>query len=197
MRHGVDGRKLGRNTSHRIAMYRNMANSVITSEQIITTVQKAKEVRRVVDRLVTLGKSGTLASRRLAFSRTRDKGVVEKLFGELAKRYEKRPGGYTRVLKTSDLRRGDAAQMAVLELVDHPTIDRRRKVKPATESAKSAEGQEQSSAAPVDPFGRFRKMFSSKKQAGGKASGSHGATGAAKRTPAKKPQARSSSKSGG
>src|SRR3954463_14453513 len=135
MRHMVDGRKFGRNTSHRRAMFRNMANSVIRQEQIVTTVQKAKETRRVVDRLITLGKGGTPAQRRLAFDRTRDDLVVSKLFTELAKRYAKRPGGYTRVLKIADRRWGDAAEMAVIELVDHPLIDRNGK-------KKAVEGQE-------------------------------------------------------
>src|SRR5689334_7799040 len=129
MRHNVDGRKFGRNTSHRAAMFRNMANAVILQEQIVTTVQKAKEIRRVVDRLVTLGKSGKPASRRLAFDRTRDNAIVSKLFGVLAERYKARAGGYTRVLKVADRRWGDGAEMAVLELVDHPAIDRKRKVK--------------------------------------------------------------------
>src|SRR3954470_24541183 len=99
MRHQVDGRKFGRNTSHRKAMFRNMANSVIDKEQIVTTVQKAKEIRRVVDRLGNFGKSGSRASRRLAFDRTRDNAVMTKLFTTLAERYKGRPGGYTRVLK--------------------------------------------------------------------------------------------------
>src|SRR3954463_16434232 len=157
MRHMVDGRKFGRNTSHRRAMFRNMANSVIRQEQIVTTVQKAKETRRVVDRLITLGKGGTPAQRRLAFDRTRDNLVVSKLFTELAKRYAKRPGGYTRVLKVADRRWGDAAEMAVLELVDHPEIDRKRK--PSTNTAKAAEGAEGAAAGGKDPFKRFRKML--------------------------------------
>src|SRR6476619_5061830 len=106
MRHNVDGRKFGRNTSHRRAMFRNMANQVIEKEQVVTTVQKAKEIRRVVDRLITLGKSGLPASRRLAFDRTRDEDVVKKLFSTLADRYKTRAGGYTRVLKVSDRRWG-------------------------------------------------------------------------------------------
>lgn len=156
MRHNVDGRKFGRNTSHRVAMLKNMANSVIVSEQIVTTVQKAKEVRRVVDRLITLGKSGSPASRRLAFDRTRDHDVVKKLFTTLADRYKDRAGGYTRVLKKADRRWGDAAEMAVLELVDHPAIDRKRKAK-----APSADGttKEATSTAPKDPFGKVRKML--------------------------------------
>jgi len=170
MRHGIDGRKFGRNTSHRKAMFRNMANSVVSLEQIVTTVQKAKETRRVVDRLITLGKSGDPAARRLAFDRTRDEAVVKKLFGELAKRYAKRPGGYTRVIKMADRRWGDAAEMAVLELVDHPEIDRRKKHKTGAAAGEASRAQ-----APADPFGRFKKMFG-----GGKSKVSGGAAGAAK-----------------
>lgn len=138
-------------------MFRNMANSVILKEQIITTIQKAKETRRVVDRLITLGKGGDAAQRRLAFDRTRDDLVVGKLFGELAKRYAKRAGGYTRVLKIADRRWGDAAEMAVLELVDHPELDRKRKAKPAGKDGK-AEGGEAATEG-KDPFKRFRKML--------------------------------------
>jgi len=168
MRHNVDGRKFGRNTSHRVAMFRNMANSVILQEQVQTTVEKAKEVRRVVDRLITLGKSGTPAHRRLAFDRTRDNAVVSKLFGTLATRYKARAGGYTRVLKLSDRRWGDAAEVAVLELVDHPEIDRTKKTR-ATPKAENA------SAAPAEPFSRFKKIF-----AGGKSGKASGATKGAK-----------------
>lgn len=162
MRHQVDGRKFGRNTSHRVAMFKNMANSVIEGEQIITTVQKAKEVRRVVDRLITLGKSGTAHARRLAFDRTRNDAVVKKLFTDLAERYQGRMGGYTRVLKISDRRWGDAAEMAVLELVDRPELDRKKKVKAAPEAAEAAEGQASEAgeaAAAKDPFKKVRKMF--------------------------------------
>lgn len=127
MRHGIDGRKFGRNTPHRKAMLRNLANSVLKDEQVITTVPKAKEARRVVDRLITIAKSGQPHAKRLAFDRTRDTSVVQKLFATLAERYAKRPGGYTRVLKLADRRKGDAAEMAVLELVDHPELDRKKK----------------------------------------------------------------------
>ena len=187
MRHNVDGRKFGRNTSHRRAMFRNMANSVILKEQIVTTVQKAKETRRVVDRLITLGKSGLPATRRLAFDRTRDNAVVAKLFGDLAKRYAKRPGGYTRVLKVSDRRWGDAAEMAVLELVDHPELDRKRKAKAAGEEGKK---DDKAGQGPKDPFGRFRKIFKGPEGKGGAAAGgksgkaSRSGGGAARRTPA-------------
>lgn len=164
MRHAVDGRKFGRNTSHRVAMFRNMANAVIEKEQIVTTVEKAKEVRRVVDRLITLGKSGSPASRRLAFDRTRNALVVTKLFSTLAERYSGRPGGYTRVLKLADRRWGDAAEMAVLELVDHPVLDRRRKARPEGVTGETSEAA--AGVAPVDPVSRFRRMFSPKSKVG-------------------------------
>jgi len=194
MRHNVDGRKFGRNTSHRLAMFRNMANSVIEKEQIVTTVQKAKEIRRVVDRLITLGKGGAPASRRLAFDRTRSQVVVNKLFTTLAERYKDRAGGYTRVLKMADRRWGDAAEMAVLELVDHPVLDRKRKVKTKTEEDANKDGEKE--LTPKDTFGRFRRMFQSKSKIKG---GTHGAMsgmpkgGAARKTPA----AGGSNKSGG
>src|SRR5207302_178003 len=118
MRHLVDGRKFGRNTSHRVAMFKAMANNLIRHEQMQTTVQKAKELRRVVDRLITLGKANSLSAKRLAFDRTRDREVVVKLFGALAERYAKRAGGYTRVLRADATRWGDGAEMAIIELVD-------------------------------------------------------------------------------
>jgi large subunit ribosomal protein L17 len=194
MRHNVDGRKFGRNTSNRLAMFRNMANSVIKMEQIQTTVQKAKEVRRVVDRLITLGKNGTLHSRRLAFDRTRDQVVVKKLFSELAERYKNRAGGYTRVLKLADRRWGDAAEMAVIELVDHPAISRKRTVK----SSEKSEGESTSPKAASETKG-FKKMFSRKSENAGKAQSTKAASkaksggGAARRTPA----AGGANKSGG
>lgn len=118
MRHGISGRKLGRTSAHRLSMFRNMAASVIKHEQIQTTLPKAKEVRRYVDRLVSLGKKGGLHKRRQALSKLGgDKVMVEKLFGEIAQRYKNRNGGYTRVLKAG-YRYGDNAPVAVLELVD-------------------------------------------------------------------------------
>lgn len=185
MRHQVDGRKFGRNTSHRVAMFRNMANSVIEKEQIITTVQKAKEVRRVVDRLITLGKKGSPASRRLAFDRTRSNDVVSKLFSILAERYKDRAGGYTRVLKMAERRWGDAAEMAVLELVDHPELNRKKKIKAAP-----VEGQEgateKKELTPKDPFRPFRKLFSPKSKVKGGEHGStaHGSHGGGRKVPA-------------
>ena len=117
MRHKVGHRKLGRTSSHRQAMMANMAASVIKHEQIRTTLPKAKELRPVVERLITLGKRGDLHARRLAFARLRDDAVTKKLFEVLGPRYAKRAGGYTRVLKAG-YRYGDSAPMAVIELVD-------------------------------------------------------------------------------
>lgn len=120
MRHRKAGRQLGRTSSHRTAMYRNMATSLIQHETIRTTLPKAKELRRVAEPLITLAKKGDgVAPRRLAFSRLRDKAAVGKLFDELAPRYRNRPGGYLRILKMG-FRRGDAAPMALVQLVDQP-----------------------------------------------------------------------------
>jgi large subunit ribosomal protein L17 len=117
MRHGMALRKLNRTSQHRKAMFANMATSLIKHEQIVTTLPKAKELRRIADRLVTLGKRGDLHARRQAASIVRDNAMVQKLFAELAERYKERPGGYTRVLKAG-FRHGDMAPMAVIELVD-------------------------------------------------------------------------------
>lgn len=117
MRHGMHGRKLNRTASHRKAMFANMANALIKHEQIKTTLPKAKELRRVADRLITLGKKGGLHRRRQAFAQLRDDAMVAKLFDALAERYSDRPGGYTRVLKAG-FRYGDSAPMAIIELVD-------------------------------------------------------------------------------
>jgi large subunit ribosomal protein L17 len=122
MRHRKSGRQLNRNSSHRQAMFRNMAASLIESEVIKTTLPKAKELRRVAEPLITLAKEDSVANRRLAFSRTRSKAAVGKLFAELGPRYQERPGGYTRILKCGH-RAGDAAPMAFVELVDRPTVD--------------------------------------------------------------------------
>ena len=119
MRHRHGLRKLNRTSSHRLAMLRNMCNSLLTHEAIKTTVPKAKELRRVVEPLITLAKEATLANRRLAFDRLRDRDVVTKLFNELGPRYNARPGGYTRILKMG-FRVGDNAPMAFVELVDRP-----------------------------------------------------------------------------
>ena len=119
MRHKKSGRKLGRNSSHRKAMFRNMATSLVHHETIKTTVPKAKELRRVIEPLITLAKVDGVANRRLAFSRLRDKAAVGKLFSDLGPRFKERPGGYLRILKIGP-RPGDAAPMAIVQLVDGP-----------------------------------------------------------------------------
>ena len=122
MRHRKSGRQLNRNSSHRQAMFRNMASSLVKHGVIKTTVAKAKELRRVIEPLVTLAKTDSVANRRLAFARTQDKEVVGILFNELGPRYQERPGGYTRVLKCG-YRTGDKAPMAYIELVDRPVVE--------------------------------------------------------------------------
>ena len=119
MRHRKSGRKLNRNSSHRRAMFRNMASSLFKQELIRTTLPKAKELRRVAEPLITMAGEDTVAKRRLAFARLRDKDVVGKLFSELGPRYKERPGGYVRILKCG-FRAGDKAPMAYVELVDRP-----------------------------------------------------------------------------
>lgn len=122
MRHRKSGRKFNRNSSHRTAMFRNMAASLFEHELIKTTLPKAKELRRVAEPLITLAKEDSVANRRLAFSRLRNKAMVGKLFQELGPRYQERPGGYLRVLKCG-FRVGDNAPMAYVELVDRPVVE--------------------------------------------------------------------------
>jgi len=121
MRHGHGLRKLNRTSSHRLAMLQNMMNSLIEHEVIKTTVPKAKELRRVIEPMITLAKKPTVANKRLAFDRLRDRDSVVKLFAELGPRYQARPGGYTRILKMG-FRVGDNAPMALVELVDRPEV---------------------------------------------------------------------------
>lgn len=130
MRHQLSGRQLSRNAPHRWAMLRNMAASLLKHETIRTTVPKAKELRRIVEPLITLGKADSQANRRRAFAQLRDDGIVEKLFEVLGPRYMARPGGYTRILRMEE-RAGDSAPMALMQLVDQP--------------AKAAEGSEDKS----------------------------------------------------
>jgi len=121
MRHRLSNRKLNRTSSHRLAMLRNMANSLLRHEVIKTTLPKAKELRRVAEPLITLGKTATVANRRLAFNRLRDRDIVVKLFDELGPRYATRNGGYLRILKCG-FRNGDNAPMAIVELMDRPEV---------------------------------------------------------------------------
>ena len=122
MRHRYGNRKLNRTSSHRQAMLRNMANSLLRHEAIVTTLPKAKELRRVAEPLITLGKKPSLANRRLAFDRTRDRDIVVKLFDELGPRYQSRNGGYLRILKYG-FRKGDNAPLALVELMDRPASE--------------------------------------------------------------------------
>src|SRR5512136_1757496 len=156
MRHGLTGRQLSRNTPHRWAMLRNMAASLLRHETIRTTVPKAKELRRYVEPLITLGKTDSQANRRRAFARLRDAEVVEKLFGELGPRFKARPGGYTRILHMAP-RAGDNADMALMALVDRaaaveaPAADegkaKKSRAKKKTADAAAAEGATEAAAA--------------------------------------------------
>ncbi|MDH5611192.1 MAG: 50S ribosomal protein L17 [Gammaproteobacteria bacterium] len=121
MRHRKSGRQLSKNSSHRKAMFSNMTNSLFDHGIIKTTLPKAKELRRIAEPLITMAKTDSVANRRLAFSRLRDKATVGKLFTELGPRYKERPGGYTRIMKCG-FRSGDVAPMAYIELVDRPTV---------------------------------------------------------------------------
>ena len=132
MRHRKSGRQLNRNSSHRQAMFKNMAGSLVKHEVIKTTLPKAKELRRVIEPLITMARQDSVANRRLAFARTGDKEVVGKLFNELGPRYEARPGGYTRILKCG-FRAGDNAPMAYVELVDRPVVEAEEEAVEATE----------------------------------------------------------------
>jgi len=144
MRHGDGLRKLGRTSSHRLAMLRNMTVSLLRHEEISTTLPKAKALRRVVEPMITLGKKPSLANRRLAFDRLRDRGIVEKLFDDLGPRYAKRAGGYLRILKTG-FRKGDNAPLALVTLMDRPEQspepkpeEKKKKTEPKTEEKKQA-----------------------------------------------------------
>ena len=139
MRHGLSGRKLGRTTPHRKAMFANMAAALIKHEQITTTLPKAKDLRRVVEKLITLGKRGDLHARRQALAVIKDAGLAQKLFGPLAERYSERKGGYTRVLKAG-FRYGDAAAMAVIELVDRDPEAKGKDSGPVPEKTPAEEG---------------------------------------------------------
>jgi large subunit ribosomal protein L17 len=143
MRHKIAGRKLNVTSSHRLAMFRNMATSLLMHEQITTTLPKAKELRPYVERIITLGKRGGLHARRQAYAQIMDEKVVDKLFTTIADRYRARPGGYCRVLKAG-MRYGDAAPMAVIELVDRDPaakgLDSGPKPEPQEEAAAEAGG---------------------------------------------------------
>jgi large subunit ribosomal protein L17 len=144
MRHGNGLRKLGRTSSHRLAMLRNMTVSLLRHEEITTTLPKAKELRRVVEPMITIGKKPSLANRRLAFDRLRDRGIVAKLFDDLGPRYAKRSGGYLRILKTG-FRKGDNAPLALVTLMDR--AEQGAEPKPEEKKKKKAEKTEDKKAA--------------------------------------------------
>ena len=147
MRHGDGLRKLGRTSTHRLAMLRNMTVSLLRHEEITTTLPKAKELRRVVEPMITLGKKPSLANRRLAFDRLRDRGIVEKLFDDLGPRYAKRNGGYLRILKTG-FRKGDNAPLALVTLMDRAEPGAEPKAEePKKKKADKAEKAEDKKAA--------------------------------------------------
>ena len=138
MRHGLKRRKLNKTSSHRLAMFANMSAALIKHEQIVTTLPKAKEMKRIMDRLITLAKRGNLHSRRLAMARVRDEAMVKKLFDVLGERYEDRSGGYTRVLKAG-FRYGDSAPRAVIELVERDVDAKGQDSGPKVEQTTDAE----------------------------------------------------------
>ena len=166
MRHRNSGRQLSRNSSHRHALLRNMATSLLRHETIRTTVPKAKELRRVVEPLITLAKVDSLAKRRLAYSRLRDESVVEKLFGDLGPRFQARAGGYTRILKMEP-RPGDSADMALMQLVEPAAIPAEKtegtkaakapKAPKKSKKASSGEGEDASAAPAAAPKRRKAK----------------------------------------
>lgn len=137
MRHNKTGRRLGRNSSHRAAMMRNMVTSLIEHEKITTTVTRAKELRKLAEKMITLGKRGDLHARRQAMQVIRDRKVVGKLFEMIGPRYEKRPGGYTRILKTGN-RLGDSAPVCIIELVEEEFTPRPKKAAPVAEPVVAA-----------------------------------------------------------
>jgi large subunit ribosomal protein L17 len=159
MRHQKSGRKLNRNSSHREALFKNMAAALFRYEQIKTTLPKAKELRRVAEPLITLGKVSSVANRRLAFSRLRDREVVTKLFDVLGVRYKDRPGGYLRILKFG-YRAGDTAPMALVQLVDRP--EGTEEVAPA-EEVKPAKKAKKAKAAPAAEAGEAKPKRTRKK----------------------------------
>jgi large subunit ribosomal protein L17 len=144
MRHLNQGVKLGRTTSHRKALFRNIVTSLLRYEKIETTLAKAKELRRVAEKMITLGKKGTLSDRRRAAEYVKDKDIIKKLFDSIAKRYAERKGGYTRIYRLG-LRRGDAAQLAVIELVDRDvSAEPKRRTKYVEKEEKAVERKEKS-----------------------------------------------------
>ncbi len=163
MRHHKSGRKLNRTSSHREAMFRNMAVSLLRHEQLATTLPKAKELRRVAEPLITLAKSATLANRRLAYSRLRDREMVGKLFDDIGVRFKDRPGGYLRILKTG-YRRGDSAPMALVQLTERNTTET-AVTEPAGEVASTVESGAKVAKAKGGKTAKAKKSVVKKKAA--------------------------------
>jgi large subunit ribosomal protein L17 len=189
MRHQLSGRQLSRNSAHRHALMRNMAASLLRHETIRTTLPKAKELRRVVEPLITLAKSDSESSRRRAFDQLRDNAVVEKLFGELGPRYQARPGGYTRILRMFP-RPGDAAPMALMELVDQPE----KPAAPAADEPKSKAKAEKKAKAPKAEAAPAEEKPKKKKKAAEAPAAEAEESKPKKKTAKKKAAAKSSAK---
>ena len=163
MRHHKSGRKLNRTSSHRAAMFRNMAVSLLRHEQLVTTLPKAKELRRVAEPLITLGKTASLANRRLAYSRLRDRDMVGKLFDDLGVRFKDRAGGYLRILKTG-YRRGDSAPMALVQLTEQRAAETAA-AEPVAEAAAATEGGTKQAKAKGGKTAKSKKGATKKKAA--------------------------------
>ena len=188
MRHGMVNRKLGRTTSHRLAMFRNQLASLIDKERIITTLPKAKELKPQIERLITLGRNDSVHNRRNAARQVQDDALVAKLFDTLGPRFSDRPGGYTRIVKLGT-RRGDAAEMAILEFVGYELQTEEKKAAPAKggKKAKAKEAPEPEAPAPEEEEKPKKKPAAKKPAAKKKAE--------EKEAPAKKPKAASKKKS--
>lgn len=192
MRHQKSGRKLNRTSSHRSAMFRNMAVSLFRHEQIRTTLPKAKELRRVAEPLITMGKNPSLANRRLAFSRLRDREIVGKLFDDIGVRFKDRPGGYLRVLKVG-YRTGDAAPMAIVQLVERKSVATETEEKPVKKKTKAKKAAPKKAEAPAKEEKKEAKKATKKKTAAKKAASKKTAAKKTAKKAAKKKTAKKSS----
>jgi large subunit ribosomal protein L17 len=174
MRHGMANRKLGRTSSHRMAMFRNQLASLIGNERIVTTLPKAKELRPLIEKLITLGKNDSVHARRNAAKMVQDDAMVAKLFGTLGPRFAERPGGYTRIIKLG-ARRGDAAEMAILEFVGYELVTEAKTAKPTAAAPKRGKKKEEAAeseaeAAPAEEKKAAKKKAAPKKEAAEKPS---------------------------
>ena len=168
MRHGMANRKLGRTSSHRMAMFRNQLASLIGNERIVTTLPKAKELRPLIEKLITLGKNDSVHARRNAAKMVQDDAMVAKLFGTLGPRFAERPGGYTRIIKLG-ARRGDAAEMAILEFVGYELVTEAKTAAPAAAASKRGKKKEEAAdseaeAAPAEEKKAAKKKAAPKKK---------------------------------